>query len=106
MPQHLNNEASQSIEALDVLVCAPAKEVLTKLVEHLAAGSKLSPDQLIALAYIAGVEDGIAGMAGRAEYDLRTIEFLQVSRPTLIDTGRFIGKICLEDTIQQAQADR
>ena len=94
------------VQRLDVLNVTPASAVLARLAQAVAAGGALGTDELVALAFVAGVEVGTLGSAGRAEVALAVDAFQRTARGTLLDTGRAYADRAINDLIAEAQADR
>jgi predicted transcriptional regulator len=93
------------VESIDVLSKRPAAEVLDDLTDAVREARSLSTDQLISLAFIAGLEVGSVGQFARTEYALRTENFRAAATGSLIDTGRHISDIEIKDLIAEAKND-
>jgi hypothetical protein len=94
------------VDAMEVLSARAAAEVLDELILAVREGQALSPDQAIALAFVAGVEVGAVGLSGRTEYALKVEDFRKEASGSLIETGRQLANRDIMDLIAQAQDDR
>jgi len=94
------------VEAMSVLSTADAAEVLDGLIRTAEEGQPLTPDQAIALAFIAGVEVGAVGLGGRTEFAIKVDAFREAASGSLIETGQKLADIEIKDLIEQAQEDR
>ena len=93
------------IERLDVLSSAPASETLAAIATAVKEGRPLAPDDLIALAFVAGLEVGTIGRAGRPEYEATFEALRRTAQGSLLETGLTYADRTLLDMIAQAQAD-